>query len=88
MITLFLVHNYTFSHDKPTSFSYVHALSLVFSRSYHGAQIFEIYGLGEEVVDTAFRGSTSRIGGLTMNEVRISDQCFFVLIIKLGSVVC
>jgi glutamate synthase domain-containing protein 2 len=58
------------SHDKPTSFSNVHAFSFVFSRSYHGAQIFEIYGLGEEVVDTAFRGSTSRIAGLTMNEVR------------------
>ena len=30
---------------------------------YHGAQIFEIYGLGTEVVDLAFRGSVSRIGG-------------------------
>lgn len=38
-------------------------------RSYHGAQIFEIHGLGQEVVDTAFRGSMSRIGGLTLNEV-------------------
>lgn len=42
----------------------------VCSRSYHGAQIFEIYGLGSEVVDMAFRGSTSRIGGLNINEVR------------------
>lgn len=40
-----------------------------FSHSYHGAQIFEIYGLDEDVVDTAFRGSVSRIGGLTLNEV-------------------
>eukprot|EP00897_Mesotaenium_endlicherianum_P005262 jgi/Mesen1/4764/ME000242S03939 len=37
--------------------------------SYHGAQIFEIYGLGQEVVDYAFKGSVSRIGGLTLDEV-------------------
>lgn len=37
--------------------------------SYCGAQIFEIYGLGGEVVDTSFRGSVSRIGGLTMDEL-------------------
>lgn len=32
--------------------------------SYCGAHIFEIYGLGKEVVDLAFRGSMSKIGGL------------------------
>lgn len=37
--------------------------------SYCGAQIFEIYGLGTEVVDFAFRGSISKIGGLTFDEV-------------------
>jgi len=37
--------------------------------SYHGAQIFECYGLGEEVIDRAFKGSVSRIGGLNMDEV-------------------
>lgn len=37
--------------------------------SYCGAQIFEIYGLGQEVVDLAFCGSVSKIGGLTLNEV-------------------
>lgn len=45
--------------------------------SYHGAQIFEIYGLGQEVVDTAFRGSVSRIGGLTLDEVRNMVQLWF-----------
>lgn len=30
---------------------------------YHGAQIFEIYGLGKDVVDLCFKGSVSRIGG-------------------------
>jgi len=38
--------------------------------SYCGAQIFEVYGLGKEVVDLAFRGSVSKIGGLTFDEVR------------------
>jgi hypothetical protein len=37
--------------------------------SYCGAQIFEIYGLGQEVVDLAFCGSVSKIGGLTLDEV-------------------
>lgn len=38
--------------------------------SYCGAQIFEIYGLGKEVVDLAFTGSVSKISGLTFDEVR------------------
>ncbi|CAN6444099.1 unnamed protein product [Victoria cruziana] len=37
--------------------------------SYCGAQIFEIYGLGHDVVDLAFCGSVSKIGGLTVDEV-------------------
>jgi len=41
-----------------------------FVYSYCGAQIFEIYGLGKEVVDLAFSGSVSKIGGLTFDEVR------------------
>ena len=31
--------------------------------SYHGAQIFECYGLGPELIDTAFKGTVSRVGG-------------------------
>ena len=37
--------------------------------SYHGAQIFECYGLGPEVIGTGFKGSVSRVGGLTMQEL-------------------
>ncbi|PKU72728.1 Ferredoxin-dependent glutamate synthase, chloroplastic [Dendrobium catenatum] len=36
--------------------------------SYCGAQIFEIYGLGQDIVDIAFCGSFSKIGGLTVDE--------------------
>ena len=38
---------------------------------YHGAQIFEAYGLGPKVVDTAFRGSVSRIGGMSFADVQV-----------------
>nr|QUE28412.1 GltB [Porphyrostromium boryanum] len=37
--------------------------------SYHGAQIFEILGLGSEIVTTSFCGTTSQIGGLTFKEL-------------------
>nr|QCI05592.1 glutamate synthase [Cryptopleura ramosa] len=37
--------------------------------SYHGAQIFEILGLGQDIVDTAFLGTTSRLGGMNFNEL-------------------
>ncbi|WPF90443.1 glutamate synthase large subunit [Cyanobacterium aponinum AL20118] len=37
--------------------------------SYHGAQIFECIGLGADVMELAFRGTTSRVGGLNLQEV-------------------
>ncbi|KAF7819096.1 ferredoxin-dependent glutamate synthase, chloroplastic [Senna tora] len=46
--------------------------------SYCGAQIFEIYGLGQEVVDLAFRGSVSKIGGLTFDELARETLSFWV----------
>jgi len=44
--------------------------------SYQGAQIFECYGLGPEVIDTAFKGTVSRIGGLTMDELAAETHMF------------
>ena len=35
-------------------------------QSYKGAQIFEALGLGGDVVDTCFPGTSSRIGGLSL----------------------
>ena len=32
--------------------------------SYTGAQIFEAVGLGPDVIDTCFTGTTSRLGGV------------------------
>ncbi|MEM8721151.1 MAG: glutamate synthase large subunit [Cyanobacteria bacterium P01_G01_bin.39] len=37
--------------------------------SYHGAQIFEALGLGMDLVNLAFVGTTSRLGGLTVAEL-------------------
>lgn len=37
--------------------------------SYHGAQIFEILGLGSEIVETSFCGTISQIGGLNLHDL-------------------
>ena len=37
--------------------------------SYQGAQIFEAIGLGDELIQTAFKGTPSRIGGLTFRDL-------------------
>ncbi|GAB4843935.1 Ferredoxin-dependent glutamate synthase [Ancistrocladus abbreviatus] len=46
--------------------------------SYCGAQIFEIYGLGKDIVDIAFCGSVSKIGGLTLDELARETLSFWV----------
>lgn len=38
--------------------------------SYKGAQTFEILGIGMEVVDRCFKGTISRIGGLTFADIQ------------------
>ncbi len=37
--------------------------------SYHGAQIFEAVGIGSDIINIAFKGTTSRIAGLTLKEL-------------------
>ena len=37
--------------------------------SYRGAQIFEAIGIGPDLLDLAFRGTTSRLGGLSLVEL-------------------
>ncbi|WP_051719048.1 glutamate synthase large subunit [Hymenobacter sp. IS2118] len=38
-------------------------------QSYHGAQVFEIVGINQEVVDAYFCGAVTRIGGLGLDEI-------------------
>lgn len=37
--------------------------------SYQGAQIFEAIGIGEDLLEAGFRGTPSRVGGLTIEEL-------------------
>ena len=39
--------------------------------SYQGAQIFEAIGIGPELVDVSFKGTTSRVGGIDLNDLAI-----------------
>ena len=38
-------------------------------RSYRGSQIFEAVGLGQELIDTYFTGTESRIGGIGLEQI-------------------
>ena len=38
-------------------------------QSYKGAQVFESYGLGPQVIETCFKGTVSKIGGLNFDDL-------------------
>ncbi|HHP7245127.1 MAG TPA: glutamate synthase central domain-containing protein, partial [Elainellaceae cyanobacterium] len=44
--------------------------------SYHGAQIFEAIGIGSDLLNLAFAGTTSRVGGLTIAELAQEVMAF------------
>ena len=44
--------------------------------SYHGAQIFEAIGIGADVIDIAFKGTTSRVAGLSLKELASETLSF------------
>ena len=44
--------------------------------SYHGAQIFEAIGLGADLIETAFKGTTSRVAGLTLSDLASETLAF------------
>lgn len=50
---------------------------------YHGAQIFEAYGLSREVIDFCFAGSVSRIGGMSLADLQREAERFWI---KVGGV--
>lgn len=37
--------------------------------SYQGAQIFEALGIGQDAIERCFKGTTSRIGGMTLEDI-------------------
>ncbi len=44
--------------------------------SYHGAQIFEAIGIGADLIDLAFKGTTSRVAGLSIKELASETLSF------------
>lgn len=44
---------------------------------YQGAQIFEAYGLGPDVIDLAFKGSVSRVGGMSLSDLQREAEAFW-----------
>jgi glutamate synthase (ferredoxin) len=44
--------------------------------SYHGAQIFEAIGIGADLIELAFRGTTSRIAGLGLADLASETLAF------------
>ncbi len=44
--------------------------------SYHGAQIFEAIGIGADLIALAFRGTTSRVAGLTLTDLASETLAF------------
>ncbi len=45
-------------------------------RSYHGSQQFEAVGISEEVINTCFTGTPSKIGGIGFDEIAKEAQLF------------
>nr|YP_009397185.1 glutamate synthase [Thuretia quercifolia]ARW66371.1 glutamate synthase [Thuretia quercifolia] len=60
--------NYRFAIEKGL-LKILSKMGISLLSSYHGAQIFEILGLGCDVVDLAFLGTTSRLGGINLEEL-------------------
>ena len=61
-------HNFKFAINKGLK-KILSKMGFSLLSSYQGAQIFDIYGLASDVVETSFIGSTSRIGGMTMDDL-------------------
>ena len=61
-------HNYRLAIEAGL-FKILSKMGISLLSSYHGAQIFEILGLSNELVYLAFRGTASRIEGLSLQEL-------------------
>lgn len=66
------ISNYRYAIEKEL-LKIISKIGISTLQSYHGSQIFEILGLGEEIVADCFTGSVSRIGGL--NYDGIAREC-------------
>ncbi|MBT8140795.1 MAG: glutamate synthase subunit alpha, partial [Gammaproteobacteria bacterium] len=62
------ISNYQYSIEKEL-LKIISKIGISTLQSYHGSQIFEILGLGDNVVEQCFAGSVSRIGGLDFDGI-------------------
>jgi glutamate synthase (ferredoxin) len=69
------LYNYKKSVDKGL-LKILSKMGISLLTSYHGAQIFEVIGLSDEVVSRAFKGTPSRINGLTFDEIAAENLEF------------
>lgn len=65
-------HNYVKAVETGI-FKIISKMGISVLMSYIGAQIFECIGLGPAVVDRCFTGTTSRVGGLELEEIK--NEC-------------
>ena len=68
-------HNYRTAIEKGL-LKILSKIGISLLSSYHGAQIFEVLGLGQDIINKAFVGTTSRISGMSLNE--LADQTIAV----------
>nr|QCI05381.1 glutamate synthase [Crouania attenuata] len=61
-------HNYRSAIEKGL-LKILSKIGISLISSYHGAQIFEIIGLGQEIIKFAFVGTTSRLNGMDLKEL-------------------
>ena len=69
LVTAVLLQATIFSEFRLFGASVEVLLLVTILASYHGAQIFEAIGLGADVIDIAFSGTTSRVAGMTLAEL-------------------
>ena len=69
-------HNFRFAINKGLK-KILSKMGFSLLNSYQGAQIFDIYGLADDVVDIAFTGTASRIGGMTLEDLSKETMSFW-----------
>jgi glutamate synthase (ferredoxin) len=69
------LYNYKKSVDKGL-LKILSKMGISLLTSYHGAQIFESIGLSDDVILSAFKGTPSRVSGLTYDEIAAENLEF------------
>lgn len=67
--------NYRYAIDKGV-LKILSKMGISLLSSYQGAQIFEIVGLSQSIVDVAFKGTASQVGGLNVSDIEKEIKMF------------